>query len=49
MTMDNVDEAKELIQSIRKAKNVDNDDGSDESANDLEKALNLCVVLQPES
>ncbi|KAK3712619.1 hypothetical protein LTR37_009062 [Vermiconidia calcicola] len=42
--MDDVEEAKDLIRSIRRSKRVDEDEGSDENANDLEGALRVLSV-----
>ena len=44
--MDDVEEAKDLIRSIRRSKRVDEDEGSDENANDLQGALRVYVVIQ---
>ena len=41
--MDDVNVAKELIQSIRLAKRVDEGGGRDENANDLQNALRMYV------
>jgi len=45
--MDDVEQAKALIQAIRRAKHVDEQNGQDETATDLTNALKMYVLSWP--